>query len=87
MSRQCQVKNDVQCSEGDKHMAGYPWLRMKQLPKSEYTLMKTLIDRWQLTDESELFCVAMHLMEEVALYDPPRGETWLHQVIATWRKG
>lgn len=56
-------------------------LRMRQLPKPEYRLMKGLLERYQLRDSSELFAVALILMHEVGQYKSGEGEKWINQVI------
>ena len=70
---------------------GY-WLRMKQLPKPEYKLMKALQSHYNLSDASELFSVALHLMAEVGQYQSatgqyqsPTGQRWIQQVINSYR--
>lgn len=63
-------------------MANYPWLRLKQLPKDEYLLMQTLVKEYALADASEVFRVALRLMDEVARFDPPHGEAWILRLIA-----
>lgn len=60
-------------------------LRMKQLPKPEYRLMKALQLRYNLSDTSELFGVALRLMAEVELYQSPTGQAWITQVIHSYR--
>lgn len=60
-------------------------LRMKQLPKPEYRLMKALQLRYNLSDISELFGVALRLMAEVELYQSPTGQVWIQQVINSYR--
>ena len=60
-------------------------LRLRQLPKPEYKLMKALVKSLSLKDESELFAIALRLLYEVSLYDNGRGERWIIQVINTFR--
>jgi len=58
-------------------------LKMRQLGKPEYRLMKALLERYQLRDSAELFSVALSLMYEVSLYKHGEGEKWIAQVIDT----
>ena len=64
-------------------------LRMRQLPKPEYKLMKALVKRYALKDDSELFQIALVLMYEVSLYTErghlDKGEQWIEQVIDSTR--
>ena len=49
-------------------MPKYPFnttLRMKQLPKAEYQIMKDLIARYSLNDPSELLAALLRLAAEV----------------------
>ena len=56
-------------------------LRMRQIPKPEYKLMKAMVKKYQLKDESELFSIALSLMYEVSLYKNGEGEVWITHVI------
>jgi len=56
-------------------------LRMRQLPRPEYRLMKALISRYELTDVSEMFAVSLRLFHEVMRYDNGAGEQWIRNVI------
>lgn len=60
-------------------------LRMRQLPKPEYYLMRDLIEKYSLRDPCELFTVALRLVHEVLRYDQGRGEQWFINVINTYR--
>jgi hypothetical protein len=64
-------------------------LRMRQLPKPEYRLSRALQERYALRDISELFAVALRLMDEVerfqAVPGQNSGEQWIHQVINSYR--
>lgn len=61
-------------------------LRMRQLPKDEYRLMKALIEQFELQDPSELFTVLLRLGYEVLHFgDKGQGKQWFIQVIDTWR--
>lgn len=60
-------------------------LRMRQLPKPEYRLMKALVKQYHLKDDSELFAAALILMYEVSLYNDGIGVQWIHQVIGSMR--
>ena len=56
-------------------------LRMRQIPKPEYKLMKAMVKKYQLKDESELFSIALSQMYEVSLYKNGEGEVWITHVI------
>lgn len=61
-------------------------LRMRQLPKPEYSLSKQFIQTYNLTDLSELFAIALRLMAEVERYgDNSQGKQWIIQVINSYR--
>jgi hypothetical protein len=64
-------------------------LRMRQLPKPEYRLSRVLQERYALKDISELFAVALRLMDEVERFTGPSGENegerWIQQVINSYR--
>ena len=60
-------------------------LKMRQLPKPEYRLMKALVQKYHLEDESELFAVALHLWTEVERYKDGQGERWIIQTIDHYR--
>ena len=61
------------------------FLRMRQIPKPEYKLMKALVKKYQLRDDSEMFQIALVLLYEVSLYNDGIGEQWIHQVIDSTR--
>lgn len=63
-------------------MSDKAWLglKMRQLPKPEYRLMKALVQRYNLRDESELFAVALRLLvsvERFTLEGKPAGRQWI----------
>lgn len=60
-------------------------LRMRQLPKPEYKLLKAMVKKYQLRDDSELVSIALALMYEVSTYKAGQGEGWIAQVIDTLR--
>lgn len=60
-------------------------LRMRQLPKPEYALMKALKARWQIEDTSELFAIALRLMKEVEAFTGVNGQEWITNVIDHYR--
>jgi hypothetical protein len=55
--------------------------KMKQLPKSEYHLLKDVIAAYNLEDASEAVAIALRLLYEVTLYQDGTGEQWLLRVI------
>jgi hypothetical protein len=55
--------------------------KMRQLPKSEYHLLKAVIAHYNLEDASEAVSVALRLLYEVTLYQDGHGEQWLLRVI------
>lgn len=62
--------------------------RMKQLPKTEYTVMRRLIEQYKLDDPSELFTALLRLTAEVdQLRDATvsDGSQWLTRIIAEVR--
>jgi hypothetical protein len=60
-------------------------LRIRQLPKPEYKLMKSLITEYNLQDETEIFAVALRLLNEVQQFDSGNGLTWILNVIDSFR--
>lgn len=60
-------------------------LRMRQIPKPEYKLMKAMVKKYQLKDDSELFQMALVLMYEVSLHNGIGGDKWIAQVIDSTR--
>ena len=61
-----------------------PTFRMKQLPKSEYQLMRRLIEQYQLDDPSELFTALLRLAAEVQTFtnsEGADGAAWLQRLI------
>jgi hypothetical protein len=72
----------------EKCMAGQNGysLRMRQIPKPEYKLMKALVKKYSLKDDSELFQVALTLLYEVSLYNDGIGDQWIHQVITSLKE-
>lgn len=60
-------------------------LRLRQLPKPEYTLMKSLVSRYNLTDTTELFAIALSLLNEVEQYNNGQGHQWIINVIDAYR--
>lgn len=76
-------------------MADKAWLglKMRQLPRPEYRLMKALVKKYNLKDESELFAVALRLLTVVERYTIPgtarftltSGETWIIETIDSLR--
>jgi len=61
-------------------------LRMRQLPKAEYKLMKSMIDHFGLDDPSELFTVLLRLGYEVLHFgDKGQGKQWFVRTVNTLR--
>lgn len=58
-------------------------LKIPQLPKSEYRLMKGLIEYFELFDQKELLAVGFILMYR--LLHAPDGEAVIVEVIDDWR--
>lgn len=66
--------------------AGHTTLRMRQLPKSEYTLMKRLIEHFDLDDPSELYGVLLVLGYEVLQRTDLQGKQWVTRIIGELRE-
>jgi hypothetical protein len=72
-----------------------PWLglKMRQLPKPEYRLMKALVRKYNLRDDSEAFAVALRLLSTVEKYTIPgherltltTGEAWILEAVQSLR--
>ena len=62
----------------------YGQLRMKQLPKSEYFLMKDIMSAFRLDDERECFIVGMRLLYTL-LHNDKIGKGLVTAVISEWR--
>ena len=60
-------------------------LRMKQLPKAEYGLAKSLIDKYGLDDMSELFLVSLRTVYEIIHMNEGNGEQIVKNVIGASR--
>lgn len=63
-------------------------LRLRQLPKPEYHLMKSLVAQLNLQDSGELFAVALRFMATVADYQlngAPAGRLWIQQAVESLR--
>ena len=62
---------------------------MRQLPKPEYYLMKALIAKYALRDESELFAVALRLWSTVERFSLHGTDTagclWIADAVETLR--
>jgi hypothetical protein len=63
-------------------------LKMRQLPKPEYRLCKALQATYGITDISDLFAIALRLMDEVQRFQgvsgENRGEQWIRNVINSY---
>ena len=64
--------------------------RMRQLPKAEYALMKSMIDKYDLKDPSELVTCLLRFTYEVLHLSQVNGQgvngqAWWIQVINQWR--
>ena len=59
-------------------------LKMRQLPKAEYRLMKAMISHLDLRDEAELFTVLLVLGYEALRLQLPNGgsgQEWIRNII------
>lgn len=63
-------------------------LKMRQLPKPEYALMRALIKQYSLQDESELFATLLRLacfVERFTIGETAAGRLWILEAIETLR--
>jgi len=61
-------------------------LRMRQLPKAEYRLMKAMVKHFHLRDDAELFAVLLRLGYDVLHFgDKGQGKQWFVRTVDTLR--
>ena len=61
------------------------WLYLKPLPKAEYTLLKAIVKRYSLKDDSEAVLIALRLLYEVRQFKDGQGNQWIVNIINEYR--
>jgi len=72
----------------EKVYTGINTFRMKPLPKSEYYLMKSLLEQYSLDDPSELFSILLRMAYKFKLIQNRSGQflqEWFLLEINEWR--